>query len=138
MLFIGINGALKDNFTTEENIPCEETKPIEVKTIEEPTIEEEPQTNYLGNFKATAYCACEQCCGKTDGITASGTKATEGRTIAVDTRKIPLGTTVLIDGNKYVAEDTGGAIKGNRIDIFFDSHTDALNFGVQYKDIYLY
>lgn len=78
---------------------------------------------------ATAYCSCVSCCGKSDGITASGVKAKAKHTIAVDRSVIPLGTHVLYNGTEYVAEDTGGAIKGNRIDIFFDNHSDALNWG---------
>lgn len=80
---------------------------------------------------ATAYCPCAKCCGKTDGITASGTKATAGRTIAVDPSVIPYGTEVIINGITYVAEDCGGAVKGNDIDIFFNTHEEALNFGRQ-------
>ena len=80
---------------------------------------------------ATAYCACVQCCGKSDCITATGTRATEGRTIAADPRVIPYGTHVLINGHEYIVEDCGGAINGNRIDIYFESHADALQFGVQ-------
>lgn len=78
---------------------------------------------------ATAYCACESCCGKSDGITASGVKARANHTVAVDRNVIPLGTRILYNGIEYVAEDTGGAIKGNRIDIYFDSHSEALNWG---------
>jgi 3D (Asp-Asp-Asp) domain-containing protein len=48
---------------------------------------------------------------------------------------IPLGTEIIINGNTYVAEDTGSAIKGNRIDIYFDSHSEALKFGRQTIDI---
>lgn len=85
-------------------------------------------------FKATAYCNCRKCCGKwADGKTASGTTPEQGRTIAVDRKVIPLGTHVLVDGVEYVAEDTG--VKGNRIDIFFDSHQEALNFGVKYVEV---
>jgi 3D (Asp-Asp-Asp) domain-containing protein len=73
-----------------------------------------------------------KCCGKTDGITSTGTEATQGRTIAVDPKKIPYGTEVEIEGvGVRVAEDCGGAIKGNRIDLYFDSHQEALNFGRQ-------
>lgn len=86
-------------------------------------------------YVITAYCSCAKCCGKSDGITATGTKATEGRTIAVDPNKIPYGTKVVIDGQTYIAEDCGGAIKGNRIDLYFDSHQDALNFGRQTKEV---
>jgi 3D (Asp-Asp-Asp) domain-containing protein len=85
---------------------------------------------------ATAYCACSKCCGEwADGITASGVKAKPNHTIAVDRNIIPLGTEVIINGNTYVAEDTGGAIKGNRIDIYFDSHSEALKFGRQTIEI---
>lgn len=79
--------------------------------------------------EATAYCSCVKCCGKSDGITASGVKAQAGRTIAADTSLFPFGTRVRIDGHEYVVEDRGGAIKGYRIDIYFDSHTEALQFG---------
>ena len=80
---------------------------------------------------ATAYCGCVKCCGKSDCITATGTRATEGRTIAADPRVIPYGTHVRINGHEYIVEDCGGAINGNRIDIYFESHADALQFGVQ-------
>lgn len=99
-------------------------------------VEEEPKNTYLGTFKLTAYCPCTKCCGKNDGITASGTKATANRTIAVDPKVIPYGTEFIINGNTYIAEDCGGAIKDNIIDIYFDSHQEALNFGIQYADVY--
>lgn len=91
----------------------------------------------LGKFTLTAYCGCSECCGKSDGITASGKKAKSNHTIAVDKKKIPLGTEVVINGQKYVAEDTGGAIRGNRIDIYFDSHSEALDFGRQKATVYM-
>ena len=86
---------------------------------------------------ATAYCACAECCGKTDGITATGTKATAGRTIAVDPSVIPYGTNVIIDGVTYVAEDCGGAVKGNKIDIYFNTHEEALQFGRRVMTAYV-
>ena len=112
--------------TTEKVIT---TKPT---TTTQPTTKAKSTT---ARFKLTAYCACAKCCGKTDGITASGTKATQGRTIAVDPRVIPYGTKVIINGHTYVAEDCGGAIKENRIDVYFNSHSEALKFGVQYADV---
>ena len=78
---------------------------------------------------ASAYCACVKCCGKINGITASGTKATAGRTIAAP-KNYPFGTKIEIAGmGTYVVEDRGGAITGNKIDIYFDSHAEALKFG---------
>lgn len=92
----------------------------------------------LGEFVITAYCPCEKCCGEyADGITASGTVATEGRTCAVDPEVIPLGTEIEIDGVKYIAEDVGGAIKGRRIDICFNDHRSALQYGVKCKEVYV-
>lgn len=82
-------------------------------------------------FKVTAYCSCSLCCGSySNGQTASGTTCTPGRTIAVDTSIIPMGTTVYIDGVPYVAEDTG--VSGYKIDIYMPSHVEALNWGVRY------
>lgn len=89
----------------------------------------------LGEFMITAYCSCSECCGKSDGITATGTTATPGRTIAVDPDVIPYGTEVIIDGNTFIAEDCGGAIKGKHIDVFCASHELALEWGIQYKNI---
>lgn len=130
--------------STETTVPTEIVEPTE--KIEEETEEEieeetedkvESSLTSLGNFKLTAYCACPRCCGKSDGITATGTVATQGRTIAVDPSVIPYGTSVVINGNTYIAEDCGGAIGGNRIDVFFNNHQDALNFGVQYAEVFV-
>lgn len=117
-----------------EEEPEEITPEAETKAAPEAVLETEPQ--HLGTFKLTAYCSCPKCCGEwADGVTYTGTEATEGRTIAVDPDVIPLGSSVYIDGREYVAEDIGGAIQGNRIDVFFDSHSAALEFGVQYTEI---
>ena len=90
-----------------------------------------------GVFEITHYCKCTRCCGKNDGITATGTQATAGRTIAVDPKVIPLGTAVIIDGHPYIAEDTGGAIKGNKIDIFCESHEEAINRGRITREVWV-
>lgn len=90
----------------------------------------------LGEFIITYYCDCEKCTLDGDGITASGTKATEGRTIAADPDVLPMGSTVIIDGHTYTVEDVGGAIKGNRIDIFMDSHEEALQAGVRTVEVF--
>lgn len=102
------------------------------------TGEVEPIIYDLGEFKITAYCPCTKCCGQwTNGITSTGVTAQANRTIAVDPKVIPYGSKVLIDGKEYVAEDCGGAIKGNRIDVFFDTHQEALQWGIKYKGVSL-
>ncbi|MCR4902426.1 MAG: 3D domain-containing protein [Butyrivibrio sp.] len=91
----------------------------------------------LGQFTLTAYDACLLCCGKTDGITASGTKCYSGRTIAVDPDVIPIGSKVVIAGYVFVAEDTGSKVKGNHIDLYMETHELARNFGKQTADVQL-
>ena len=87
---------------------------------------------YLGTFKLTAYCRCRLCNGSfVNQPTSYGTDYVEGRTIAVDRRVIPLGSYVEINipgegWHEYHAEDTGSAIKGNRIDIFVEGHPNCL------------
>ena len=95
-------------------------------------LEKNSNRKFVGYFKITHYCNCSKCCGKwAGGATASGTTPKEGRTIAVDPKVIPLGSCVEINGvSGYVAEDTGGAIKGNKIDVFVSSHSKALKLGV--------
>lgn len=114
-----------------------ETEVDRVIVYVEKAVQAESRTS-LGEFVITAYCPCDVCCGKyADGITASGTIATEGRTCAVDPTVIPLGTEIEIAGVKYVAEDVGGAIKGNRIDICFNDHKSAVNYGVRNEEVYV-
>ena len=90
----------------------------------------------LGEFVISHYCDCQKCTLDGDGITASGTKATAGRTIAADPDVLPMGSVVIIDGHTYTVEDVGGAIKGKRIDIFMDSHEEALKAGVRTVEVF--
>ena len=93
---------------------------------------------FLGNFKITHYCACSKCCGKWGNATAWAGAIVPGYTIAVDPKVIPKLSTVYIDGyGVRRAEDCGGAIKGNKIDVAVASHSEALKLGVAYKDVWL-
>ena len=98
---------------------------------------------FLGEYTLTAYCACSRCCGVwANGYTATGAWATEGRTIAVDPDVIPYGSRVLLiwpDGTQhsYIAEDCGGGVNGNHIDVFFNDHQAARVFGVQSAMVYM-
>ena len=85
-------------------------------------------------YKITAYCSCAKCCGKTTGRTASGTKATAGHTVAAS-GQFSFGTKLMINGQEYTVEDRGGAIQGNRIDIYMNSHVDAVAWGVKYLPV---
>lgn len=85
-------------------------------------------------YKISAYCSCAKCCGKATGRTAMGTKATAGRTVAAS-GKFAFGTKLNINGHVYTVEDRGGAINGNKIDIYVNSHAEALAWGVRYLPV---
>lgn len=92
----------------------------------------------LGTFRITHYCDCSICCGPwANGVTSTGVTATTNRTIAVDPTQIPYGSKVVINGQVYVAEDCGGAIKNNCIDIYVASHEEGESKGVFYTEVYL-
>ena len=114
----------------------------EAPAEDDPIHDEQKMTDHpVGVCEITAYCTCVKCCGiwsaehpSRQGTgyvqkTATGTIPTEGRTVAVDKDVIPLGSIVIIDGVTYIAEDTGSAVKGNVVDIYFDSHEEAVQFG---------
>lgn len=106
----------------------------------------------------TGYCPCQKCCEwhrnwlfrpvyssgplkgkrKDVGMTASGVRARHG-TIAADTRRYAFGTVMKIDGyGMGRVEDQGGAIKGDHIDLFFDSHQDAVEWGKRYVRVLIW
>ena len=92
----------------------------------------------LGRFKITHYC-CEKydhVCGGGKGVTRLGTPVRPG-IISVDPKIIPLGSKIMINGKIYTAEDTGGRIKGNIIDMAVSTHQQALELGVYYAPVYL-
>lgn len=115
------------------------------KELEEKT--KEPEYINLGEFKITAYCSCPDCCGEfaynrpvdENGnpivYTSTGAIAQAHHTISVDTDIIPYGSEVYIGDELYVAEDCGGAIYGNKIDMYFDSHEEAIEYGVHYEEV---
>lgn len=91
----------------------------------------------VGEFKITAYHG-SQVRGRKQPVTASGKIAAAGRTIAVDPRVIPMGTVVEIEGvGTRIAEDTGGDIKGKRIDLYMPSIKSAKQFGVKRRDVFI-
>lgn len=136
-------------FVTETNVKEEPEEAILEAAAEEPVEESEPEFVSLGEFKLTAYCACEKCCGEWalnrpvdeagNPIVygASGEVLAEGTSIAVDKDVIPYGAEVIVNDCTYKAQDCGGAIKGNHIDVYFASHEEALEFGVQYAEVFL-
>ena len=142
-----------------EQVIVVEEKVIYVERLPERTAEapEEapapvPQQVSMGTYTITAYCPCEICCGyyartrpldengKPIVYTASGALAQAGTTIAVDTSVIPHGTSVWFEGpdgmHEYIAQDTGSAVTGCHIDLYFDSHAEAVAWGAQTREVF--
>lgn len=140
--------ANKQEMTVQAHVEAPEVKKAVVVELPEPA-SEEPEAISLGEFRLTAYCSCERCCGKwalnrpVDEagnqivIGASGERLIEGVSIAVDKEVIPYGSTVVINGKEYIAHDCGGSIKKKRIDVYTSSHESALEFGVQYAEVFM-
>ena len=149
LLITGLSIIHIDAACSEKLESGEIIKPAAVyaQEIEEPA-EPEPILADLGEFTITHYCSCPVCCGvwaknrpvDENGqeivLTASGARAEAGRTIAVDPEVIPLGSAVIINGQEYIAQDTGGAIQGQRIDIYCGSHEEALQLGVITAEVF--
>lgn len=94
---------------------------------------------YIGDFTITYYCGenYPHICGTGNGVTASGATAITGVTIAADPNVLPIGTTVYIEGiGERTVQDTGGAIVGNRIDVFVNTHSEALENGIHTAKVY--
>lgn len=110
------------------------------------TIPDDDSLTLVGDFRSTFYCPGSCCNSEWAGKTATGEVPTPGVTIAVDPSLIPLGSKVYIEfedarlqylNGIYVAQDTGGAIKGYKIDVLVESHALALSLGVGSAKIYM-
>jgi len=149
-------------FNRQMSLLC--TNVTEVNTISQPVLNEsekkpeleQPRPNGTANnpldnseqsgkwqtvqMRVTAYCPCPKCCGEySDGKTACGHKIRPGDAFAAADRKYPFGTEMVIAGYQNAQPvkvlDRGGAIRGNRLDVFFHSHEDALEWGVKHLDV---
>lgn len=97
---------------------------------------------YLGTFKITHYAPVVECCGKSDGISASGRPVVPYYSVAVDPAIIPLGTILQLDFGDGVlhevrADDTGKLVKGNVIDICVSDYETAVQYGIRTATVYV-
>ncbi|MHC5158002.1 MAG: 3D domain-containing protein [Planctomycetota bacterium] len=91
-------------------------------------------------MRVTAYCPCSKCCGAySDGITACNHHIQNGDRFVAADKRYPFGTEMIIPGynqsNPVQVKDRGGAIKNDKLDVFFNTHEEALVWGVQYLDV---
>lgn len=136
--------------TLDDSLPSDDTPATERCYLTEGELANENElieaallarSHKLEDVTVTHYCTCAKCCGKSDGITASGRRATPGVSVAVDPSIIPLGSTVIADYGDgvlhyYRADDTGGAVKGRHIDLCLNSHEAAIQAGVRRATVY--
>lgn len=126
--------AVAESRELRQKVEALEARPLTVELVKEDKPEyHEGAWQNIGACRITHYCACEKCCGKSTGVTASGKLAAMGRTVAVDPGVIPLGSEVLINGVCYIAEDVG--VRGKAIDIYIDSHSQALAMGTYKTEV---
>lgn len=126
--------AVAESMELRQKVEALEARPLTVELVKEDKPEyHEGAWQNIGACRITHYCACEKCCGKSTGVTASGKLAAMGRTVAVDPGVIPLGSEVLINGVCYIAEDVG--VRGKAIDIYIDSHSQALAMGTYKTEV---
>ena len=112
-------------------------KPIENKSVKTfKQISKKPDTWKSVTMNVSAYCPCKKCCGDfADGHTANGYKIKENDRFVAAPKNYYFGTEMIVpgynNGKVVVVRDRGGAIKGNKLDVYFDTHQEALNFGRQ-------
>ncbi len=145
-----------------EDLPV--AAPVEVSSVKAKSVKVDERTDRIKQVLSekrieymtiTGYCPCAKCCGwklnrygnpvynygsgrgkrKRVGYTSTGTKAEVG-TIAADVRSVPYGTRIYVPGYGFgEVKDTGGALKGNHIDLYFNSHREAVKWGVKYLKV---
>ena len=88
---------------------------------------------FMRPMEVTAYCGCEKCCGQyADGITANGHVIHPGDKFVAASKTFQFGTKMYIPGyGQVVVKDRGGTIKGDRLDVYFSTHEEALKWGRQ-------
>lgn len=124
ILFIGLYQAAGKSVVAERHIAAQQAYIFELE-------------NQVHLVRITAYCPCEKCCGRfADGVTASGHRIQPGDKFVAAPKEIPFGTILDVPGyGRVPVLDRGGAIKVNRLDVFFSSHQAALDWGVKYLKV---
>lgn len=134
----------KTTAIVEEIIEEEPTTELEIVETTTERVNENP--NYIGRFWCTSYCPCAICCssyaynrpvdenGNKIVIGASGQELIPSYSVAVDPSIIPYGTVIVIDGQEYIAADTG--VYGYRLDFYYATHEEALSHGNHWAEVY--
>ena len=137
--FVGTGYADGNNKITLLNSTVDASK-LNAKPIETSVSEVANNQWQTVQMRVTAYCPCPKCCGSySDGITACGHKISSGDRFVAADKMYPFGTEMIIPGYKKTETvkvlDRGGVIRGNRLDVFFNTHQEALEWGVRHLDV---
>lgn len=96
----------------------------------------------MGLFKLSAYCPCKSCSDNWGRQTKSGKMATPNHTVAADLSVMNIGDKITINGEEFVVEDCGAHVKGDHLDIFFDTHEEVEAFnngkGIAYGEVLIW
>ena len=148
-----LNATVTETQNDAQPLPIEsvvKTEPIQSAALALPIkLEEEQETETKSEtsnkwrtvrMKVTGYCPCSTCCGEySDGITANGHKIQPGDTFVAADKRYSFGTEMVIEGysngQTIKVLDRGGAIRGNKLDAFFHTHQEALEWGVRNIDV---
>lgn len=136
-----------DNYVIEHKVETEVVTDVikiepSTENVKIEGVDTEISMTSLGTFEVSAYCPCPLCCGQWGGgtenkTTSIGVGAYQGNTIAVDPSVIPYGTKLYLEGvGTFIASDCGGAIKGNKLDVYVVSHSEGLKFGRKKLNVY--
>lgn len=125
-----VKASVNETETNDEAGSDADTKKAAETAVETGT----PGESY-GIFCISGYCGCKICSGG-HNLTYSGVVPTSSHTISADLDRFPLGTKLLIDGTVYTVEDMGGGVTGDRLDIYFDTHQEALDYGLKKIEVF--
>jgi len=144
MLLVLSQGVLANRSDTSHQMTADSLPENKTLTAEEPNAvdtDKNPDSSWqVVRMRVTAYCPCSKCCGEyADGITACNHRIQDGDRFVAADKSYPFGTQMIIPGyNKsdpVEVKDRGGAIKNDKLDVFFNTHKEALVWGVQYLDV---
>lgn len=137
VIMAGAAALVTDEESSQQSEDSQADSQEAAETASEETADPHHGLISLGIFRTTGYCPCAKCSEGWGRRTSTGAIATSNHTIAVDPKVIPYGSQIMINGVIYTAEDRGGGVRGNHIDIFYDTHSQTRQHGTRQQEVFL-